>query len=183
MRKRLFVFAIVVAILCVGTLSSIAQVPYIAVFFDPGMTETAKNCPGPSIVDTVYVGAMNFGMWMQAIEFTIDYSWALQWVQDIPYANLKIGSSPTGITLGWTIPANAFNPLLVMEARVLWLCNDCSVEDIPVLVNPYPGQTSPRATRWPDVVVVEAVGMESRICSTIPVEDTTWGQVKSLYTD
>jgi hypothetical protein len=63
------------------------------------------------------------------------------------------------------------------------MCDNCSEanQNAPVVVVPYPDSGKIRALRYPDLFEVQAVGMKSLICATIPNEDTTWGKVKALY--
>lgn len=190
--KKILAVAFVIAILSVSAAS--AQTPFVQVFFDYGSgADPAGVCPpGPigTVFDTVTVIAFGYDMWMTAIEYQIDYGPVLSWLADmvIP-GSLVIGDSPAGITIGYPVPQNAFDPLVVQTALVLWLCDDCAPwPDTPFpVVNGHPafaGGSIVRATRWPDVVIVDGLGMSSTICPVvIPVEDTTWGQLKSLYSE
>ncbi len=179
-RSLLFVICLV---LCASTLS--AGVPNVAIFFDKNLRYMSGSCPyAPvgTVLDTVYVVANNFDMWMNAIEYRIDYPPQLLYISDLPPANtLVLGNSPYGITIAWTIPANAFIGLVVQKILVLWQCDGCPGYNYPVVVNPHPMTGYLRAVRWPDLVTVDAIGMTSLICAVIPVEETTWGGIKALY--
>ena len=183
MKRRLTIFTIAACVAGMLTASAaLAQTPNIQVYFDNVYTQTARDCPGAAAFDTLYVVGNNFNMWIMAAEFMIDYSPSLVWLGDTPNDTpLALGSSPTGIAITWNLPRNGWGPVLMMQAQVLWQCTDCLVTDIPVSVLPYPSSGKVRAVRWPDVVAVDAVGMTSLICSTVPVERTTWGQIKSLF--
>jgi hypothetical protein len=159
----------------------------LTVYFDHNHTEPGKNCPtapAGTVLDSLYVVANNFNMWMNAIEYKIEYPLQMMFLGDMfPSDRLTIGSSQAGVGVSWPLPANAFDALLVQKVRILWLCQGCGPEDynIPIRVLPYPGQPTVRAVRWPDLVVVPAAGMTSLICPLVPVEETTWGDIKSLF--
>jgi len=188
MRKALLTIAIVFTIAM--TSSAMAQTPYFQVYFDQGMQMSAMNCPPEplmSVMDTLYVVAHNFDMYMSAAEFTITYPSQLFWIDDTVIGDaLTIGSSPLGIGIAWTLPINAFGPTVIMTARVFWNCNNCAGvtgDGWPILIEPYPLESSPRAIRWPDEVIIDGVGMTALICPQVPVEESTWGQIKALYQD
>jgi hypothetical protein len=72
-----------------------------------------------------------------------------------------------------------------MRIDVTCNCESCDAtyNDSPVTVDPHPSFGVLGITRWPDIVQVPGVGMTSLICSTLPVEQSTWGKVKALYTE
>jgi hypothetical protein len=189
--KKILAVAFVIAIVSASAVS--AQTPFVQVYFDygSGADPTGVCPPGPAgtVFDEVAVIAHNFNMWMTAIEYSIDYGPVLGFIADILVIDgtLKIGNSPSGISLAFPIPQNAFGALMVQKASVLWLCDNCTpYPDTPfpqVLAHPaFSMGYIVQATRWPDVVVVDGLGMASTICPVIvPTEETTWGQLKSLY--
>ncbi len=187
MKKALLTIAIVFTIAI--TSSAYAQTPYFQVYFDENLQEAAANCPAGLIgshIDTLYVVAHNFNMWISAAEFTIDYTPHLMWLGDFPVdTDLKIGDSQTGIAIAWNVPVNAFGAAVLMTATVVWMCNDCAgISGTPgsqIVISAYPGQTDPRAVRWPDNVPFDGIGMTSLICPLVPVQATSWGQIKALY--
>jgi hypothetical protein len=138
----------------------------------------------------MYVVAHNWNMWMQSIEYAIDLPPQLAFLGDNvdPATQLSLGDSPLsagGIAVTWTSRGNAFHPLLIEKVGILWLCQGCPVQNIPVIVVQHP------STDWPNGLIraLEAgsfaefggVGMTSMICPTVPVEETTWGGIKALY--
>jgi hypothetical protein len=171
-----------------STSAAFTQTPNVSVYFDEFLTQTSWQCPGApvgTVYDTVYVVANNFEMWMVGIEYMIDYSPALAWVADIfPPNTLHTGSSPApgGVEIAWSLPANGWQGVLVQRAAVLWMCDSCTgFETTLVTVLPHPMSGQVRAMRWPEMDYIPGVGMLSIICNTIPVEETSWGQVKALY--
>jgi hypothetical protein len=96
---------------------------------------------------------------------------------------ISIGNSAVGIGIAFPTPVPAFDQRVVQTVTVLWMCDDCAPtnQDAPMIVMPYPGQPWVRAVEWPGLDPHIGVGMTSLICSTSPVQETTWGQIKALY--
>jgi hypothetical protein len=178
------VFAIACAVTIAG--SAYAQEPNIQVYFDD-MSSAQADCPPVGTpwnteFTTLWVVANNFDMYVAAVEFMIDYPPQLTWLGDIYNTDTVIGNSASGVSLAWTIPLDAFDRAVLMQATCAWACDGCAGnENTPVDVVPNPNQGLLRALRWPDNVSFDVVGMRSLICATVPVEETTWGQIKSLY--
>jgi hypothetical protein len=184
MRKYLLVFATVLAIAIAG--SAFAQQPNIQVYFGDMSTGSA-DCPpigtpaGTELAE-LWVVANNFNTWLSAVEFMIVYPPQLMFVGDVNNTPTVIGTSATGISLAWTMPLNAFVPVTLMKVNTLWMCAGClDNENAPIDVVANPNQGLLRGVRWPDNEPFDITGMRSLICATVPVEDTTWGQIKSLY--
>jgi hypothetical protein len=171
-------------ILALGQVA-MAQTPYFQIYFDDAHTAAASDCPAApagTVIDTVHVVAHNFNNFFIATEFAIDYSAKLTWLGDIPGGNLVIGQSPIGISMSWQIPVSGFAPVRVMSAAVLWMCSGCAgSENTPVIVIPNPETDVLAFVSWPGIQAIPTVGMTSLICATVPVESTSWGQIKALY--
>jgi hypothetical protein len=132
-------------------------------------------------------------MWVKSIEYAIEYPPQVTWLGDDinDAAQLKLGSSPTtsasgGIAITWTSRGNGYQPLLIQTASVLYDCEFCTVQNIPIVVvqKPTAGALPDgliRIIRSPDDAEIGAVGMTSYLCATVPVEETTWGNIKALY--
>lgn len=186
MRKVLVVFSALV-ILALGTSIVSAQpIPNIQVYFTSewgthGIT-AIEECPGVGVLDTIYVVASNFNMWMSAAEYKVEYPPEVVWIADNT-GGIDIGSSPVGIATTWPLPQNAFVPFAVNKVYVIYDCVGCPRTDIPILVVPNPAAISGQvqAVRWPDNALIFGIGMISLICPTVPVEETTWGNIKALY--
>jgi len=186
--KKVLVAIFAVAIVGLGV-SVNAQTPNVTIYFDDNASETSADCPTGEI-GTVFgdflVVANNFNMWMNAIEYAIEYPPQIEYMSDVLWDEvnqLALGQSPTGIAVVWTLPGQAFGPLVVEKVMFTWMCNDCSEpnQNAPVKVVPFPSSGKIRALRYPDLFEVQGVGMTSLVCATIPNEDTTWGKVKALY--
>lgn len=179
--------AVVVVVIGFTTATN-AQTPYVAIFFDEDLLQQEQDCP-PSPPGTVeqdlYVVAGNFAMWMSGIEYMISYPSSMSFIADthLPGA-LWVGSSDTGIGISFPTPLNGWERTVVQTVSVSWMCDACtgSFCDGLIEVLPHPNTGYVRAVRWPDSVIVNGVGLTSVVCArAIPVEQTTWGQVKALY--
>jgi hypothetical protein len=175
-----------------------AQTPYLQVYFDPDLTFPIANCPADppgTVFGDIYIVAHDFGAWLNAIEFTVDYPPQLMWLNDIiaPGA-LAIGGTATGIAIAWPLPLNAFVPVVVAQSRFVWMCDNCGPPNSNVLVciMGYPSSGAARATRWPDLKLIYAQSGTSVICGAcgswgqcaslpVPVREKTWGGIKALY--
>jgi hypothetical protein len=185
--KKVLAVVLAVAFVSMWAYAATAQTPHVVVFFDEGAwTQTTEVCRGNGVLDTLAVVAVNFGMWMSAIEYSITYpdisTASLVWLADMPVAPLNIGNTAAGVASSWPLPQNAFAPLGVMNVLVKWLCDDCSAStNAPIIAGPHLVTGFVRATRWPDNVLFEGTGLTSLVCPVVPVEEKTWGGVKALY--
>jgi hypothetical protein len=188
MRKVLFVFSALL-ILSLGASIVSAQIPNVQVFFTSdwgtyGATHLDQCPPDPpgTVLDSVYVVASNFNMWISAIEYKVNWPMPHFIILGEETGGLDIGNTSTGISTAWPFPINGYSPVAVCKVRFLYGCQLClEGTDVPVTVVPHPISGLIQAIRWPDNAIFTGVGMESRICPTIPTEDTTWGNIKALY--
>ena len=181
MKKVLFVFSALL-ILSLGTSIVSAQTPNVQVFFDEyfGVPHLAE-CPETSgTTGYLYVVASNFNCWISAIEYMIEYPSQLVFIVDLT-GGLDLGTSQIGLATTWPFPINGFSPVLVNKVMVTFNCQLCFDPNIHVTAVPHPDTGFLRIVRWSDRALINGVGMLSTICSTIPAEETTWGNIKALY--
>ena len=176
------VFALVLAL--VGATLASAQTPFIAVYFDQNFTQIQTVCPGPGFAD-LYVILANANALVSGAEYQILYPAAMNWIADQNTPPATIGVSPTGISLGFPVPQNGFSAVLLHTVLVQWVCTDCSVTNQQVQVVPNPTNPTGKVqwTDWPGFGLFDAVGMQSTVCPTVATEESTWGQVKALYSE
>jgi len=172
-------FALVILTLCFST--SFAQTPYVGVFFDSFYTQQTEDCPGFNVLDELYVAAFNFNVLVGGIQFRILYPNSIQWLADLDTQPVTSGNTRDGIAMGWAIPQNGFAPVFVCRVLINWYCDGCEAPNAAIAVGPHPLRGPIGVTRFPDVVFFEGIGLTSYACPTVPTEETTWGQVKSLY--
>ena len=178
---RSIMVALTVLTVCTGM--AWAQTPTVRVYFDSQLTAESKDCPGGGGVDSMFVVAQDFGNFIAGVELAIMFPPSMTWIADTNKPPASIGNSVTGISIGFPLPQNAFGKLEVYTVIFNWNCSGCVVTDGAVVVSPHPITGFVRATQWPTLQFINATGMTGLVCPTVPVEDTTWGRVKALYSD
>jgi len=181
--KRLLMVAVCVSFL---TVAAEAQIPRVQIYFDSDFRQTNAWCPGQppgTVVETAYVVAENFDIWLSAIEYSIEYPMQVMFIADvIDPSLLHLGMSPDGIAIAFPTPGNAYQQLLVQKIIFLWMCDVCPLHTAYYWrVGAYPGELLPRAVSWPNEDFVDAQGGTSVICGGSPVETSTWGLIKAMY--
>lgn len=187
MRRVLLTFAIVFMIAIAG--SAFAQTtPYFQVYFDEDLKVAAEDCPpdpAGTVFDTLYIVAHNFDMWISAAEFAVDYGPHLShWGERPVDTDLALGGTtgPNGVALSWPVPRSGWSAVLMMTVTVRWECSGCGgINDAEIVITGIPGHPNPRAVDFNTEESVYGVGMKSLICASVPVEETSWGQIKALY--
>jgi len=189
MRKVLLTFAIVATIAIASSAS--AQTPYFQVYFDANMQESSAPCPSApigTVIDTLYVVAHNFNTWVVSTDFMVDYGAYLTFLGEFAIGTpLWLGDSPTGIAITWQQRRNGWQPIPMLQVTVMWQCNSCNGIGGPtdpgseIVVLPNPGKLDPRVVESGTEQIIYGVGMTALVCAQVPVEETTWGQIKALY--
>ena len=179
--------ALALSVLVLGIAS--AQVPYIAVYFDSGYTQQVMDCQGVGVIDTWHVVAVNFNRSLSGAEFAIHYPQAVMWIADLNTPPVTLNYTPTGISMGFPIPQNGYNPVPLCDVLVMWNCDECGspFEDNQVKVVENPATGFLGAVDYPGFNLVPGLGLTAWICGhwcmCVPTKDTTWGGVKALYTE
>jgi hypothetical protein len=193
--KRLLTIVITALVLLYAPIVT-AQLPRLQVYFDPWFTTMAVDCPDTTPytqIQELYIVAHSFNDWISAIEFRVLYPTQMMWMGDHVdiYDQLSLGSTPDGIAVSWPIPANGFEPILVVRSTIMWTCQGCDGGGNVVCFDVYPSSGKLRAVTWPNEEIVYGFGQAGVICQdfytvfcpdyTIPVEPTTWGSIKAMY--
>ena len=186
MRSRVFAIGFSLALLTISVASVGAQTPFIAVYFDQNFQHLQAECPtapAGTVLDQFFVVLVNASAFVSGAEYRIEYPASVMWLADTNLPPVSIGSSPTGIALGFNLPQNGFFAVLLQTVDVLWMCTGCNMlnDPIDVRANPNTGATAPQWTDWPSFDLFKAIGLSSHVCPTVSTEETTWGQVKALY--
>ena len=184
MSKRALVVAFVLALTVLAVGAASAQVPYIAVYFNSGFSQEAKDCPGVGVFDTWYVAAVNFNMFLAGADFAIQYPPAVTWITDLQVWTVFQGTTPSGYSVGFPFPQNGFNPIPLVKPMVMWNCDECVPpwhnNQIKVVTNPATNFLG--GVGYPAFDLVPSVGLTALICPLpIATDETTWGQVKAIY--
>jgi len=161
--------------------------PWVKVYFDEDLQYDQLDCPGPGL-DTLYVVVEYFGSYISGVEYMIFYPPAMTFVADIvPYSDPVItGQSNYGINITYTTPIigapYGTYAAVVQHVLVQWNCNDCSFCGQLIEVGPNLWTGYLRVFRYPDMTGVMVEGEASTVCPCVGTKQTTWGNIKSLYT-
>lgn len=171
-------------VLCVSWAGTVAaQTPFIAVYFDEYYTRENAFSPGVGVVDTWYAVMKNFNTLVSGAEFMVEYPPAVIWLADNGTPPVTIGNTPSGISMGFGVAMNGFEPILCCSIMVMWM-SECDHEVQPVRVLPNPHTLFLGGTDFPAFDLIPAVGLTTFLCGGgTPAQDTTWGSVKALYSD
>ncbi|MEE9269970.1 MAG: hypothetical protein V3V49_06885 [Candidatus Krumholzibacteria bacterium] len=188
---KVLVFALGVLAI-VGASFAGAQTPYVAVFSDispsgDGLNE-ALIPPGVlGQVDSLFLVAYNLNCLVTGIDVRVNYPAAIIWIADIDTQPVTIGTTPTGMSMGWAIPQNGFEGVNIATVIFQWDITSCGGNrrdlEIGVVGHPlFATPLEPAYACFQQVPLSAAVGLTALICATVPVEESTWGKVKALYT-
>ncbi|MFH1756205.1 MAG: hypothetical protein ABIA59_10950, partial [Candidatus Latescibacterota bacterium] len=149
-------------------------------------TAAHKDCPDDppgTVLDSLYVVAEGFLSWYNAIEYKIVYPPEIIFQEDNT-GGLDIGSSGAGIASGWALPFWEAKPHLINKVIFIWNCQGTQDEGIPITVVAHPVTGFIRAAEWGTRTFLYAEGMTGWIrASEVPVESTSWGRIKALYSN
>ncbi|MHC4181681.1 MAG: hypothetical protein ACYSWU_29685, partial [Planctomycetota bacterium] len=141
----------------------------------------SKNCPPGGGLDSVFVVAQEFGSLITGLELAVNFPGTMIWLADVGTPPVTFGDSQAGISMGFPAPEDGFGRFAAYKIMFNWNCTGCGTTDDPAVVVPHPVSGFVGATGFPAFQPISAVGMTSLVCATVPVEDTTWGRVKALY--
>lgn len=184
------VITILFALLLITSSFSVlsAQTPFIAVYFDQALQQESATCPlAPpgTVLQQLYIAGVNFNTLIHGVEFRVSYPPELLWIGEIyphPNAGIAVGSTPTGLALTYFAPwADGTSAFMIAEVTIQWQCSSCTGNTnvgVSVVQHPNGFLRGQEAVTFTDI---PAVGLTALICPTVPVEETTWGNVKALY--
>ena len=173
----------IMLLLLASSFSTVSAQPFVAVYFCGSGADFQEQqvCQGNGVLDTLCIVAQNYCP-TDNIQFAIDYPPSITWVADFDTQPATFGATPTGFNMSWTVqqpPGSVF----ICHVLIQWNCDNCDppnndpVRVVPHLVTGFLWSTSCGVLQ----VLVPMVGLTSLVCATVPVEATTWGRVKELY--
>lgn len=182
--NKVWSFTFVLAALGAGMVN--AQMPYIAVYFDEALTQQTTGCPGAGVIGTWYVAAKDFDTMLSGAEFAIQYPAAVTFLKDENTPPVTFGNTASGISMGFPVAQKGGFPVLLCTPQVVWNCDSCMDQyinnTVKVVANPHTGFLG--CTDYPWFNMIPCAGLTAYICLiVVPVEETTWGSVKALYTE
>jgi hypothetical protein len=145
----------------------------IIVYFDVNGTERTIDSPGVGQLSTVFVYGEDFGSdFVTGVQYAIDYGPHLTFIADLGLPPVYIGTSATGISMGF---GNAPKPgvrFLVHLALVQWNSDCATTFNGDIVTGPHPQfpDATPIVTRFPDQAVVAADGARSQSCQLVEMD-------------
>jgi DNA-binding beta-propeller fold protein YncE len=136
----------------------------VALYFDEDLTQRDADCPGPGVLDTVYVVIEDLSSFISGAEYQIDYPPIMTWIADVGTPPVTIGNSKDGISVAWALPQDANGQVLMHTAVVEWDCDQCSQFDDPISVVPHPEFGLVQALQWPSGKFIVSTGATSYLC-------------------
>jgi hypothetical protein len=190
MRVRFLAVVLALALGAIMVGASSAQVPFFGVYFDQWSSKEAlppppcgNSCPGFGVPGYLWISLVNANMFVSGVEFAVSYPPEIMWLADTNTQPVVVGATPTGFSMAWALPQNGFFNIPVCKVVFVWNCDRCLRANIPIVVVTHPSTGALGFTDFPQYNYRPAVGLTSLVCACVPAEETTWGQVKSLYGD
>jgi hypothetical protein len=145
----------------------------IVVYFDVKGIERTMSSPGVGQLSTVFVFAEDFQAdFLTGLQYAIDYGPHLNFVADLGLPPVYIGTSATGISMGFgNVPRPGSRALLHM-ALVQWSTDCGTTFNGDIVTGPHPqfSDDTPIVTRFPDQAVISADGTRSQTCQLVEVD-------------
>ena len=186
-----FAMAVLVTVGASGASAQI--VPYVGFFsaISPngeGLSEAFIPPGTAGALGTAWIIAYNFNCLVTGIELQVDYPTQITWFADIGTQPVTIGNTLNGMAMGWALPQDGFQGVVICSVLFTWNATNCGGPNrdkaIQVIGHQFLGTPgTPKYTCFNQVLPNVAVGLTALICPTVPVEESTWGKVKSLYVD
>jgi hypothetical protein len=148
--------------------------PKYVVYFDEALTQRTMDSPGAGMVSTIYIAGQDFdAAFINGAEYSVDYGTELTWLADFPTATVRLGNSPTGISLAYGFDAQPGAKFLLQTALVQWN-SDCTAAsqnaNIRTDASPQTGREFPIATRFPDVSIIAVLPTRSQTCQFVELD-------------
>jgi hypothetical protein len=149
--------------------------------------------PAPFEPMTAYVYGHALNCFTSGIEFGIQLPPGIimtGW--SVPEGSLTIGDPLAGLAVTYFPPLNGFDPgynllakvelLALPDGACLWYGGTIVNAPLRVVADPTSGAATPRQACYPDMYLVDVIGLTSIICpDMIATEETSWGAIKSLF--
>lgn len=183
MKARL-ICSIGLIILVMSVSLAAGQTPTLRIYFDLELTQGHQGCPDPPdslLEDSLYVVAENFGTWFTAMEYQIQFPPEMILIED-DTGGLNISNSAEGIATAWPTYLIGTERVVINKVKFMWNCQIDPNGDIPIPIVAHPQTGHIRGVSWWTHEFITAVGSSGWISQEeVPVEDTSWGRIKSIY--
>jgi hypothetical protein len=145
----------------------------ISVYFDAEGTQRGGTSPGIGSLQYLYVYGEGFdGEFVTGVQYAIDYGPDLNFIADIGLPPVYIGTSATGISMGFGQAPRLGEKFLVHIAICTWNTNCFGSTNNEIVVGPHPLFTdeTPIATVFPGQDIVQAEGSRSWTCQSMELD-------------
>jgi hypothetical protein len=173
------------------------QTPEVRIYFDASFYSSNGECPPTppgTVIDTLYIVAEHFSDQISGIEYKINFVPQLIWLQDIIPSGSAEGNTNTGVIQTWTNPQSASQKLLLMKVLFVWMCDNCfGNESVKLCPDSHPQtgylralKTADSAWIYPDAfsgILCQAGAVDPQCDVPVPIKESSWGHIKSLYDD
>jgi hypothetical protein len=145
----------------------------ISVYFDAAGTQRGGSSPGNGSLQLLYIYGEGFdGEFVTGVQYQIDYGPDLNFIADIGLPPVYIGTSATGISIGFGMAPKPGEKFLVHVALCQWNSNCSGSVNNEITVGPHPQfpDETPIATVFPGQDIVQAEGTRSWSCYSMELD-------------
>jgi hypothetical protein len=145
----------------------------ISVYFDAAGTLRGGIAPSNGALQLLYIYGEGFdGEFVTGVQYKIDYGPDLNFIADIGLPPVYIGTSATGISVGFGMAPRPGDKFLIHVALCQWNNNCSGSVNNEILVGPHPlfPDETPIATVFPGQDIVQAEGTRSWTCYSMELD-------------
>ena len=143
----------------------------IVVYFDAAGTQRSMNSPGAGEISAIYIYGEGFKAdFISGVQYAVDYGTSLTFLTDIGLPSVSIGTSATGISIGFGMNPRPGEKFLIHIALAEWN-DDCSSLNNDLLSTSHPlfPEPTPMATRFPDQAAFATGTSRSQACQLVEI--------------
>ena len=172
--KKVTCSLVLLALLGLGMMPTAASAEgRIAVYFDAEGTQRGGYSTGLGQLQLLYIYGEGFdGEFVTGVQYKIDYGPDLDFITDVGLPAVYIGTSATGISMGFGMAPRTGERFLVHMAFCSWnnQCFNSINNEIRVLPHPQFSDETPIATVFPGQDIVQAEGTRSWSCYSMELD-------------
>jgi hypothetical protein len=149
--------------------------------------------PQPFEPMTAYIYGHALNCFTSGIEFAVQLpAGVVMTGWSVPEGSLTLGDPINGLAATYFPPLNGFDPgynllatvqlMTLPEGACLWYGGMTVNAPLRIVADPRSGAALPRQSCYPDMNLIEVIGLTSIICpEMIATEESSWGAIKSLF--
>jgi hypothetical protein len=173
--KKLTCSLALIALLGLGLSPNAASAATVTVYYNNAGTVRTADSPGAGMLQTVHIYGEGYpGQFISGAQYKVDYGPHLSLVQDLPEGGIMIGTSATGISIGFGFNIKFGAKFKTQRAILMWN-SDCSTSgarnaNVSVVRHPDFPDATPIFTDFPANNVLIADGRRSQICQLVEMD-------------